>query len=268
MNLALEQEMLARIEAGLKAAAAIFADYTPGAVETQFKSGDDPVTAADHAVDAGLRPLLQREGEGWLSEETVDDSDRMKCALCWIVDPLDGTREFVKGIPEWCVSIGLVEDGRPVAGGIYNPQTQETFLGSVHTGVTYNGQPAKPKDATTLKGARVLASRSEIGRGEWDGFASAGFVTVPMGSVAYKLARVAAGLDEVTFTLVPKNEWDVAAGVALIESAGGFARDLSNSPIPFNRKSTLLTGMFAGCPGVQAELTALLAPHIGELAAR
>lgn len=268
MEITLEQEYLARIAAGLKAAAAIFADYTPGAVETQFKSGDDPVTAADHAVDAALRPILQREGEGWLSEETVDSKERLDCAICWVVDPLDGTREFVKGIPEWCVSIGLVENGRPLAGGIYNPQTKETFLGSLHTGITYNGTPAKPKAATTLKGAVVLASRSEVSRGEWDPFASAGFVTRPMGSVAYKLARVAAGLDEVTFTLVPKNEWDVAAGVALVESAGGFARDLSNSPIPFNRANTLLTGMFAGCPGVQEELTAMLAPYIGELAAR
>ncbi len=268
MTVQQEQEYLARIAAGLQAAAAIFADYTPGDVETAYKSGDDPVTKADHAVDAALRPILQRAGEGWLSEETIDDLDRLKCSVCWVVDPLDGTREFVKGIPEWCVSIGLVEDGRALAGGIYNPQTKETFLGSLQTGVTYNGAPAVPKAATSLQGARVLASRSEMSRGEWDGFASAGFVTVPMGSVAYKLARVAAGLDEVTFTLVPKNEWDVAAGVALVESAGGFARDLSNSEIPFNCKSTLLTGMFAGCPGVQDELTTLLAPHIGELAAR
>ena len=268
MTVTQEKEMLSRIQAGLDAAAAIFAGYTPGQVETAYKAGDDPVTQADHAVDAALRPILQREGEGWLSEETLDDKNRMNHSLCWVVDPLDGTREFVKGIPEWCVSIGLVENGHPVAGGIFNPQTNETFIGSLNTGVTYNGAPAKPAAATSLKGATVLASRSEVSRGEWDSFAAAGFITLPMGSVAYKLARVAAGLDEVTFTLVPKNEWDVAAGVALIESAGGFSRDLSNSPIVFNCKSTLLTGMFAGCPGVQEELTALLTPRLHEPIAR
>ena len=126
---------LERIEAGLDAALKALAPFTSGEIATEFKSGNDPITAADLAVDEALAELLPREGEGWLSEETVDDRTRLSRNRVWIVDPIDGTREFVQGIPEWCVSIGLLEAGRPVAGGIVNPATGERIIGSVETGL-------------------------------------------------------------------------------------------------------------------------------------
>ncbi len=159
--------ILQRIHAALEASRAVFMRFTPGAIETEYKVGHDPVTEADRALDAVLRKELLREGEGWLSEESVDDPVRLQRSRVWVVDPLDGTREFVKGIPEFCVSIGFVENGRPVAGGIYNPATDETFLGSMDSGVTYNGKPSQPSQRKTLNGALVLASRSEVKRGEW-----------------------------------------------------------------------------------------------------
>src|SRR5262249_9010027 len=158
------------------------------------KAGHDPVTEADRAVDALLRQILLREGEGWLSEETLDDAIRLEKQLVWVVDPLDGTREFVAGIPEFCVSVAMVEDGKPLAGGILNPATDELIRGSLETGVTLNGKPVQPSQRTTLLGALVLASRSEVERGEWKPFENTGFKIQNMGSVAYKLARVAAGL--------------------------------------------------------------------------
>ena len=123
------KEIVERIHAGLEAARAGLQRFTPGAIEAEYKVGHDPVTEADRAVDDILRKPLLRQNEGWLSEETVDDFTRLDKQRVWVVDPLDGTREFVQGIPEFCVSIGFVEDGRPVAGGIYNPATDETFLG-------------------------------------------------------------------------------------------------------------------------------------------
>ena len=153
-----------------------------------------------------------------------------------MVDPLDGTREFVQGIPEFCISIAMVESGIPVAGGICNPATDELILGSRDFGVTYNGQPAKPSQRRELHGALVLASRSETKRGEWKQFESAEFNVRPMGSVAYKLGLVAAGRADLTFTLVPKNEWDVAAGAALVLSAGGFVQTLEHTDLKCNRK--------------------------------
>ncbi|MFZ0439980.1 MAG: 3'(2'),5'-bisphosphate nucleotidase CysQ, partial [Candidatus Sulfotelmatobacter sp.] len=192
----------------------------------------------------------------------VDDPIRLQRSRVWVVDPLDGTREFVKGIPEFCVSIGFVENGRPVAGGIYNPATDEVFLGSVESGVTYNGQPAQPSRRRTLDGALILASRSEVKRGEWKPFENAGFEIRPMGSVAYKLALVSAGLADVTFTLTPKNEWDVVAGAALVQSAGGFVSTLEKTDLTANRRDPLLSGLLASGPFLKEKLLALVEPHL------
>src|SRR5437016_10960895 len=137
-------DILERIEAALDAARVVFARFTPGAIETEYKIGHDPVTEADRQVDAVLREHLLRDGEGWLSEESVDDASRLSKNRVWVVDPLDGTREFVAGIPEFCVSIAMVENGCPVAGGICNPATNEIFIGSLENGVTYNGNRAQP----------------------------------------------------------------------------------------------------------------------------
>src|ERR1700726_2360211 len=134
-------DILKRIHSALEASRAVFARFTPGAIKAEYKIGHDPVTEADRALDAVLRKELLRDGEGWLSEESVDDYTRLEKSRVWVVDPLDGTREFVAGIPEFCVSIGFVENGRPVAGGICNPVTKETIIGSVETGVLYNGKP-------------------------------------------------------------------------------------------------------------------------------
>lgn len=255
-------ETLQRIQAALTAAADIFQRFTPGEIEAEYKAGHDPVTEADRAIDMALRANLLRDGEGWLSEESVDNFSRLEKSRVWVVDPLDGTREFVAGIPEFCVSVGMVEDGSPVAGGIYNPATKETFIGSLETGVTYNGSRARPSQRKTLEGATVLASRSEIKRGEWKTFENASLNICPMGSVAYKLARVSAGLADITFTLTPKNEWDVAAGAALVLSAGGYLGTLENTDLRCNKKNPLLSGLIACGPFLRDELTNLIGTHL------
>src|SRR5258708_4651901 len=256
------EQLLERIHAALEASRGVFARFTPGAIETEYKIGHDPVTEADRALDAVLRKELLRDGEGWLSEESVDDPIRLQRSRVWVVDPLDGTREFVKGIPEFCASIGFVENGNPVAGGIYNPATDETFLGSINSGVTYNGKASQPSQRKTLDGALVLASRSEVKRGEWKPFENATFKIRPMGSVAYKLALVSAGLADITFTLTPKNEWDVVAGAALVQSAGGFVSTLEKTALSANRRDPLLSGLLACGPLLKDQLLTLVEPHI------
>jgi myo-inositol-1(or 4)-monophosphatase len=255
-------DILKRIQSGLDAAGAVFERFTPGKVEAEYKAGHDPVTEADRAVDAVLRQALLREGEGWLSEESADDLSRLDKSRVWVVDPLDGTREFVMGLPEFCVSIGFVENGRPVAGGIYNPATRETMIGSIDSGVLYNRKPAHPSQRTALQGALILASRSEVKRGEWQQFQSGDFQVRPMGSVAYKLASVAAGLADITFTLTPKNEWDVAAGAALVASAGGFVATLDNLPLRCNNRNPLLSGLMASGPLLREPLLSVLEKHL------
>ncbi len=255
-------ETLQRIQSALEAAREIFKRFTPGAIETEYKRGHDPVTEADRALDTALRKELLRPGEGWLSEETVDDSTRLDKSRVWVVDPLDGTREFVAGIPEFCVSIAMVQDGQPIAGGICNPATGESIVGSVDTGVTYNGKPAGASQRRDLKGAVVLASRSEVKRGEWQPFKDAPFQVRPMGSVAYKLGLVAAGLADITFTLTPKNEWDVAAGAALVLSSGGFLQTLESTRLTCNQPNPLLSGLIAGGPFLKDELMKLLNDYL------
>ena len=253
-----QSETLARIQSALDAAREVLTQFTPGAIEAEYKSGHDPVTEADRQVDDVLRQHLLRPGEGWLSEESVDDLTRLDKRRVWVVDPLDGTREFVSGIPEFCVSVAMVEDHKPVAGGICNPATGETFIGSLETGVLYNGKPATTSQASSLQRATVLASRSEVKRGEWEQFKEAPFEVVHMGSVAYKLARVAAGLADITFTLCPKHEWDVAAGAALVLSGGGWVQTLEGTELRCNNRQPLLSGLIACAPRLRHELLALL----------
>jgi myo-inositol-1(or 4)-monophosphatase len=261
MNLTSNSETLKRIQSALDAAREVLNRYTPGAIEAGYKIGHDPVTEADKEVDSVLRKNLLREGEGWLSEESVDDPARLNKRRVWVVDPLDGTREFVAGIPEFCISVAMVEDGAPVAGGICNPATDETFIGSLETGVTYNGKPASPSQKSDINEALVLASRSEVKRGEWEVFKNTLNIR-PMGSVAYKLALVSAGLADVTFTLTPKHEWDVAAGAALVLSSGGFVQTLENKTLRCNQRDPLLSGLIACGPNLRDPLLSLLERHL------
>jgi myo-inositol-1(or 4)-monophosphatase len=252
-------EDLLRIGEALEQARAAFQRFTPGEIAARYKQGDDPVTEADTTVDTLLRELLPRDGDGWLSEETRDDLVRLERRRVWVVDPLDGTREFVTGIPEWCVSIGLVVDGEPVAGGICNPATGETIAGARGAGVTLNGRPAGLSGRKTLQGARVVASRSEVKRGEWQGYREDLFEIRPMGSVAYKLGLVAAGLVDATWTLTPKHEWDVAAGVALVLAAGGAIVTGAPEEARFNRPKPLLSRLIAASPALIPEIQAEIA---------
>jgi len=253
------QELLIRINGALKAAVMAISSFIPGAVQAEHKSGGrGPITEADRVSNRVLHEALVRPEEGWLSEETVDDLARLGRKHVWVVDPLDGTSEFIAGVPEWCVSVAMVEDGNPVAGGICNPVTEEIFLGARGAGITYNGQPAAASAKAGLAGTVVLASRSELKRGEWERFRSRDLEIRPMGSVAYKLALVAAGRADATWTLTPKNEWDVAAGVALIEAAGGIVRSSANSLLEFNRKSPVIPGLFACGRNLAHDISQLL----------
>jgi myo-inositol-1(or 4)-monophosphatase len=255
-------DVLERIQAAIEEAKLVLSRYTPGEIAAEYKAGHDPVTQADKELDAVLRKNLLRAGEGWLSEESADDLSRLPQDRVWVVDPLDGTREFVAGIPEFCVSIAFVERGNALAGGICNPASGEVFLGSTNSGITYNGSAAQASRRASIRGATVLASRSETKRGEWEAFQNAPFKIQPVGSVAYKLARVAAGLADATFTLSPKHEWDIAAGAALVLSAGGHVQLLDGSELICNRKQTLVSGLVACGPLLKDELLKFLSSYL------
>ena len=251
-------EDLQHIAAALDEVAVLFEDFLSREVAVEHKSPGDPVTEADYAVDRTLRELLPRPGEGWLSEETEDDPARLKCERVWIVDPIDGTREFVAGIPEWGVSIGLTVRGVAVAGGFLNPATGLRVIGGIGLGCETNGKATRVSDGPSLAGIKVLASRSETRRGEWTDYESRGFTVQPTGSVAHKLALVAAGQADATWTLIHKNEWDVAGGVALIEAAGGVCVLPDWSPPLFNRPDPKVDGLISAGPQRMDAIRALI----------
>jgi myo-inositol-1(or 4)-monophosphatase len=240
---------LERISAALDAADQVLRDFVSGSVDVQRKGDRSPVTEADYAVDRVLRESLPLDGEGWLSEETEDDPARLSCSRVWIVDPIDGTRQFIDGIPEWGVSIGLAVDGVAVAGGFLNPATGLRVVGGVGLGCMANGSPCSVTDGPSLADCHVLASRSEHRRGDWDRFKSTEFSIQTIGSVAHKLALVAGGQADATWTLRPKNEWDVAAGVAMLKAAGGIAVLPDGSEPAFNQPDPMIPALVSG--GVQ-----------------
>jgi len=254
----IERKYLARMHNALLAATAVVKQFAPGTFSVRDNGGRDVITEVDRRVSDVLREALLEQGEGWLSEEEINDPTRLSEDVVWVVDPLDGTREFVDGIPEWCISIGLAVGGVAVAGAICNPGTGELFLGSLNSGVTYNGRSMQASLRTSLDGALVLASRQEYIRGEWALFEGKQFSIRPTGSVAYKLALVSAGLADATWTLSPKHGWDIAAGVALVNSAGGCVCCIRNAKLEFNRRELLLPGLVAGSKGIVEHVLQLI----------
>ncbi|HEX6299139.1 MAG TPA: 3'(2'),5'-bisphosphate nucleotidase CysQ [Acidimicrobiia bacterium] len=247
--------LVGRIAEALTAAADVLRRFDRETIQEHKKSGGDPVTEADVAVDAVLRGYLQEDGEGWLSEETADDSSRLDSSLVWIVDPLDGTREFIDGLPEFCTSVAAVVDGVPLAGGIVNTAANVEVIGAQGVGVMCNGRRVTQPVIPPLETIRVLASRSEFNRGQWSVVEAEGIRVKPMGSVAYKLGRVAAGMDHLTWTPVPKHEWDVAGGAALMAASGGATFGLDGEPLAFNQDRPWLSGVIALPRGLETQLT-------------
>jgi myo-inositol-1(or 4)-monophosphatase len=159
------------------------------------------------------------------------------------VDPLDGTKEYIAGLPEYAVSIALVEHGRPVLGVVWQPDS-ETGCHAIRGAGAYGG-------AGVLKvreGRSLLASRTELARDEFGPFADEWSIAAS-GSIALKLARVAAGEAALTLSRGPKGEWDVCAGALLVEEAGGIVTDAHGMPFAFNGLTGFVGGILAGAPG-------------------
>jgi len=253
-------ELELAVEAAHEAGAIIRSLYGTGiAVTEKGDRGDSPLTEADTRANEALRRRVAEAfpDDGWLSEESADTAERLRKRRVWIVDPLDGTKEFVRNIPELAVCVALVEDGVPMVGVTYNPIREETFAAARGRGATLNGRSIRVRNTRELAAAVVLASRSETERGEWDRFGGR-FGIETCGSVAYKLARVASGDVDATFTLSPKSEWDVCSSVCVIECAGGRVTDIAGHPIRYNQASPTVAGVVASNGVLHDELLALL----------
>jgi len=253
-----ERELEAAREAALEAGAVIERLRRSG-VRYGRKAGRELVTEADLEAAALLerRLLGAFPGDGWLSEEHQDSPARLRAARTWVVDPIDGTREFLQGIPEFAVSIALVVGGEPVVGVVHNPATGELFAAACC------GAEERPPTEPTGQPFEAL-----VGRGEhaWDDLPPLpeGTIVRPVGSVAYRLALLARGEGNATLTGFGRAEWDVAAGVALCRAAGLRVTGVLGDPLTFNQPRPIVRGLLAAEPGLHARLTRFFAQFVRE----
>jgi len=234
-------------------AAGILLHYYRAGTEAWEKSEDNPLTLADLESDRAIaRRLTQAFPEdGLLSEETVATPARLQKSRVWIVDPMDGTKEFTKKIPEFCASIALVEDGEPVVAVIHNPPAGSQVWAVRGGGTFRDGERVRVSSVDALRDAVVIASRTEISRGQFDPYEGWFKELRPVGSIAWKLACVASGEGDLNISVAPKNEWDVAAGDLLVREAGGLYVDFGGQRRVYNQEKTLIeAGMAAGPPGL------------------
>ena len=238
----MNKELNSAIEAA-REAGSIIMKYYKSKYEIRDKSYHNPVTTADHAADTYLKNTLTKAYPeyGWLSEETVDTKERLSHSRTWVVDPLDGTKEFIEGVPHFVVSVALVEDGEPIIGVLYNPASKELFTAAKGEEAFLNGKRLNCSTKTNFKEMVILNSRSETRRGLWLRYRKQFKEQRPIGSVAYKLGLTSAAKADIFASLRPKNEWDICAGHCILREAGGEMVTLEGKPITYNNEKTLIT---------------------------
>lgn len=211
------------------------------------KAGGSPVCEVDLEVDAFLRRELTRldPAAGWLSEETLDDTDRIERSRLWVVDPIDGTRDYLRRRGGWAVSVALVENRLPVLGILDAPARGEHWTARRGAGAFRNGERLRASDRTAYAGARVPAdSLSE---------ADSELVAVDRpNSIALRIAMVAAGEADLVATLRWGHEWDIAAAALIGEEAGAIVTGAFGQPLAFNTASAEAFGILAAAPGIHA----------------
>ena len=211
------------------------------------KARGEPVSEVDLAVDAFLRERLGAllPDAAWLSEETADSPERLSARRLWVVDPIDGTRDYLRGRPGWAVSVALVEDGQPIVGVLDAPARGEVWRAEAGAGATLNGAPIQASARTDLTGARTPIDT--LPRADADLVA----VAKP-NSIALRIALVASGAADLIATFRWGNEWDIAAAALLAREAGATITDAFGVPLSFNTPRARAFGVMAAAPGIHA----------------
>ena len=211
-----------------------------------MKPDDSPVSQADIAVNDYLQRelLAARPDYGWLSEETEDNDERQNLKRVFVVDPVDGTRGFIKGLDEWCISVAVVEAGRPIAAILECPALAETYRASTNTKTHLNGKMvccSKSSQIRQVTGSRKI---NELITSSFDGrIGVAPFVP----SLAYRIALVAAGKIDLALARPGAHDWDLAAADLIIANAGGKLAGPDGEKLIYNRKNLRHEALIA-CP--------------------
>jgi myo-inositol-1(or 4)-monophosphatase len=242
-----------RLEAIVREAGRMALAGWPGdghVLESWEKTPGSPVCTADLAVDAFLKTELRAllPAAGWLSEETVDTRERQGTELVWLVDPIDGTRDFIRGRTGWAISVALVNTRRPLLGYLYAPVRKreeggEFWFAEAGKGAWRNGERLVASRRESLAGARVPAHKLAPEDTDLQ------LVDQP-NSIALRMAMVAADEADLLATLRWGYEWDIAAAGLIAREAGAVVTDAFGQPLNYNKHDPRAFGVMVASTGI------------------
>jgi len=246
-NFTLEDDFRLAREAALEGGQIALRNLGSRTIKTWLKHGHEPVTDIDLEVNEYLKTALTkpRPGYGWLSEESADDNKRLGLKKIWLVDPIDGTRAFIKGNDDFTVCVALLDGGKPVVGAIYAPARDEFYLARKGAGATLNGKAIHVGNASVLKGLRFQGDdtyfdRPKRWKSPWENIVYGKYQ-----SFALRVVAVAAGEYDAAVSARPKSEWDIAAADLILTEAGGVCCDQDGRPFSYNNENTRIPRIVA-----------------------
>ncbi len=242
---------LAIIHSALTKASARLQRIRYEGLKVEIKSDGSPVTNADLEVNQILQQALLTAfpGDAWLSEESPDNPARLQSQRVWILDPIDGTKPFIKSLPHYTISLALIDKGEPAIGVIFNPATQEYFCAIKGQQAMLNGQPLHVRLPSPSSRSTFLVNTWQVPKPSLKAWRTKHHCPPLLGSIAYSLALVAAGQVDGLINVGPQNEWDIAAGLLLVQAAGGLVFDKHQQPISCNQPNPTVNGIIAIRPG-------------------
>ncbi|MEO0410878.1 MAG: 3'(2'),5'-bisphosphate nucleotidase CysQ [Pseudomonadota bacterium] len=264
---------LKTVIAAAKAGGALAAKHFKTTIKIWDKAKGDPVTEIDLAVNDLLETALRsaRPSYGWLSEETKDTPQRLSAKRAWVVDPIDGTRAYIKGLPEYCISIACVEDGQPLLGVLYDPSADKTYAALAGGGAQLNGTPITVSDWSDTLTSRMIMAQDMAEHRLWPKPWHPRALVRP-NSMALRLGWVASGAYDLTIALSDKQDWDIAAADIILSEAGGHLTDHHGKVRRYNQANTSHPFVVGAAPGVHTEACAqirgLVANYQAEQAAQ
>jgi myo-inositol-1(or 4)-monophosphatase len=255
-----------RLVEAVRATGALTMTMFGSPVKQWIKGKNSPVCEADVEADLLLRQRLMGETPdyGWLSEESTDDPARLAARRVWVVDPIDGTRGFIAGHPDWAISVALVEEGRPVVAALFAPATDELFLAVKGEGATRNGRALRASVGASLDGACIAGPQRRLER--LSAIAPGIRPVVKIHSLALRIARVATGEVDAALAGPNSRDWDLAAADLLVHEAGGALTSIEGRPPIYNRPDPVHGALFAAGGARHAALLSLLRDRAADFA--
>ncbi len=216
-------------------------------ISVKYKSKNQPVTNADVTIDNFLKIFFEEKTPdyGWVSEESEDNKSRYSSDFFWCLDPIDGTRSYINGKPEYTISLALIKKDIPVLGIVLNPETEELFFAIKNKGAYCNENRLNVSNKQNLSSSICAISSSEVANvKEYDCFHQENIIK--MGSIAYKIALVAKGKVDIAMSFTKKNDWDIAASQLILEEAGGVLKSILGKKMIYNSPHMKIDSVIAG----------------------